>query len=165
MHGVNLSFILWGFLGAFVFGAGWTLPVWLAGGFLISIFNPITNSCYIAIMQTKIPQDVQGRFFGVENMITTFSFPIGQVFAGLLSDNVFEPGLQPGGSLVDVFGGIAGVGPGAGYGFAILLSGALSILVGAAGYIIKPIREIEKILPDIEADNPTEGHGNHKDKG
>ncbi|MBN2556223.1 MAG: MFS transporter [Anaerolineales bacterium] len=164
IHGVNASFILWGLLGAFVFGAGWTLPIWLIGGFLISIFNPVINSCYIAIMQSKIAQDVQGRFFGVENMITTLSFPVGQVFAGLLSDNVFEPGLQPGGYLVDAVGGMTGVGPGAGYGFSIMLSGVLSILVGIAGYMIKAIREIETILPDIEADIPPEGHGDKKEE-
>ena len=164
IHGVNASFILWGLLGAFVFGAGWTLPVWLIGGFLISIFNPVINSCYIAIMQSKIAQDVQGRFFGVENMITTLSFPVGQVFAGLLSDNVFEPGLQPGGNLVDAVGGMTGVGPGAGYGFSIVLSGVLSILVGIAGYMIKAIREIETILPDIDADKPAQGHSDHKDE-
>jgi len=67
-------------------------------------------------MQAKIAQDVQGRFFGVENMITTISFPIGQLLAGLLSEHVLEPGLQVGGGVVNRFGPIAGVGSGAGYG-------------------------------------------------
>jgi len=48
IHGVILSFILEGFLGAFVFGAGWSLSFWLAGAFFLSMFNPIINSCYIA---------------------------------------------------------------------------------------------------------------------
>jgi len=157
IHGVNVSFILEGLLGSFFFGAGWGLPFWLMGAFFLSVFNPIINSCYIAIMQAKIAQDVQGRFFGVENMITTISYPIGQVVAGVLSDQVFEPGLQSGGTLVPLFGEIAGVGTGAGYGMTILLGGVVAILVGVAGYLIRPIREIETILPDIEPDNTRMG--------
>lgn len=157
IHGVNASFILEGVLGSFFFGVGWALPFWLVGAFFLSMFNPVINSCYIAIMQSKIAQDVQGRFFGVENMITTISYPIGQVIAGVFSDRVFEPGLQPGGSLEPFFGGIAGVGTGAGYGLTIVLGGIVAILVGVAGYLIRPIRDIETILPDIEPDEPLRG--------
>ena len=144
IHAVNLSFILWGVLGAFIFGPAWTIPFWLIGSFTMAIFNPIINSAYIAILQEKVAPDLQGRIFGLENAITTISFPFGQ----LLADRVFEPALSPGGSLASTLGVLMGTGPGAGIGFVIFLGGMIAIINGIAGYSIKPIREIESILPD-----------------
>ena len=148
IHAINLSFILWGVLGAFVFGPAWTLPFWLIGSFTMALFNPIINSAYIAILQEKVAPDLQGRIFGLENAISTISFPIGQLLAGQLADRVFEPALSPGGSLASTLGVLVGTGPGAGIGFVIVLGGVIAIIDGIAGYLIKPIREIESILPD-----------------
>ncbi|MBT3314176.1 MAG: MFS transporter [Anaerolineae bacterium] len=66
IHGVNISFILWGLLGAFIFGSGWTMTAWIVGAFFMSVFNPMINSLYIAILQAKIEPDLQGRIFGLE---------------------------------------------------------------------------------------------------
>ena len=108
IHAVNLSFILWGLVGAFVFGPTWSLPAWLIGSFTMAVFNPIINSAYIAILQAKIEQDLQGRIFGLENAISTVSFPLGQLLAGQLADRVFEPALMPGGALAGSLGPIFG---------------------------------------------------------
>ena len=148
IHAINLSFIFWGILGAFIFGPAWTLTFWLIGSFFMAIFNPIINSAYIAILQEKVAPDLQGRIFGLENAITTISFPLGQLLAGQLADRVFEPALTPGGYLASTLGKLVGTGPGAGIGFVIVLGGILAIIIGIAGYMIKPIREIESILPD-----------------
>ena len=152
IHAVNMSFILWGITGAFVFGPAWTVPFWLVGSFFMAVFNPIINSAYIAILQEKVAPDIQGRIFGLENAITTVTFPIGQLVAGQLADRVFEPALSPGGSLADSLGMIMGTGPGAGIGFSIVLGGVIAIALGIAGYLIKPIREIEILLPDHDQD-------------
>jgi len=148
IHAVNWSFILWGILGAFIFGPGWSLPFWLVGSFMMAVFNPIVNSAYIAILQAKVEPDLQGRIFGLENAISTISFPLGQLAAGWLADNIFEPALLPGGSLANSLGPIFGLGRGAGIGFVIFLSGVIAIACGLLGYMLKPIREIETILPD-----------------
>jgi len=151
IHAVNLSFILWGLVGAFIFGPSWSIPFWLEGSFMMALFNPIINSAYIAILQAKVQPDLQGRIFGLENTISTVSFPLGQLLAGWLADNVFEPGMLPGGSLATTFGPILGTGKGAGIGFVIAIGGIIAILVGLTGYLVKPIREIETLLPDHEA--------------
>jgi len=148
IHAVNMSFILWGLIGAFVFGPAWTLPAWLIGSFTMAVFNPIINSAYIAILQAKVEQDLQGRIFGLENAISTVSFPLGQLVAGQLADRVFEPALMPGGSLSAVLGPLLGTGRGAGIGLVIVIGGVIAILNGVAGYLIRPIREIETLLPD-----------------
>jgi MFS transporter, DHA3 family, macrolide efflux protein len=150
IHGVNISFILWGLLGAFIFGSGWTMTVWIIGAFFMSVFNPMINSLYIAILQAKIEPDLQGRIFGLENSISTITFPLGQIIAGFAVDNFLEPALLSGGSLANILGKIAGTGPGAGMGLTILIGGILAIITGVAGYAIKSIREIEILLPDHE---------------
>ncbi|MEN8171519.1 MAG: MFS transporter [Chloroflexota bacterium] len=151
IHGINFSFILWGLMGAFVFGTGWGMTAWVVGAFFMNIFNPMLNSLYIAILQSKIEPDLQGRIFGLEYTISIVTWPLGQVAAGLLVDNFLEPGLMPGGSLSVAFSSLVGTGPGAGMGLIIVISGFLSILVGIAGYAIKSIRDIETLLPDHDA--------------
>ena len=148
IHAVNMSFILWGLLGAFVFGPGWSIPTWLIGSFMMAVFNPIINSAYIAILQSKVEQDLQGRIFGLESAISTISFPLGQLLAGQLADRVLEPTMMPGGTLADLLGTFFGTGRGAGIGLVIVIGGVIAIINGLAGYLIKPIREIETILPD-----------------
>jgi MFS family permease len=151
IHGVNLALIGWGVLGAIPFSLSWSLPAWLITSFFISVPNPIINANFYAIMQTKIPQDLQGRIYGLDILVTTLSFPISQVVAGLLADNVFEPASAPGGWLADSLGSLIGTGPGAGIGFTILIGGLISILVGLASYAIPRIREIETRMPDAES--------------
>jgi MFS family permease len=148
IHAVNMSFILWGFLGAFIFGPSWSLPLWLVGSFMMAVFNPIINSAYIAILQAKVEPDLQGRIFGLESAISTISYPLGQLVAGWLADNAFEPALLPEGSLSTTLGPFVGTGAGAGIGFVIVIGGFVAIFNGILGYLVKPIREIESILPD-----------------
>ena len=148
IHSVNISFILWGVLGAFIFGPAWSMPRWLIGSFLMALFNPIINSAYIAILQAKVDPDLQGRIFGLENAISTISFPIGQLVAGWLADNIFEPAMLSGGSLTKALAPLFGTGPGAGIGIVIAIGGVIAICNGLIGYIVKPIRDIETILPD-----------------
>ncbi len=148
IHIVNMSFILGGVLGGFIFGPAWTLSLWLLGSFFMAVFNPIINSAYIAILQAKVEPGLQGRIFGIEFAITTISFPLGQLVAGWLADNVFEPAMQPGGSMVNTLGPLMGTGPGAGIGIVIVIGGILGVLIGLTGFLIKPIREIEALLPD-----------------
>jgi DHA3 family macrolide efflux protein-like MFS transporter len=148
IHLINISFVLWGLLGTLVFGTGWAVSVWLIGAFFMAVFNPIINSAYIAILQAKVAPDLQGRIFGLENMVSTVSFPLGQLAAGLLADNVMEPALAPNGGLVPLLGPLTGTGVGAGMGAVIVFGGAVSILTGLAGYLVPSIRQIETLLPD-----------------
>jgi len=148
IHMINMSFILWGLFGAFVFGSARSIPFWLIGSFMMALFDPIINSAYIAILQAKVEPALQGRIFGIEYAISTVSYPLGQLAAGWLADKVFEPALMVGGSLSNSLGNYLGTGPGAGIGFVIVIGGGIAILNGMIGYLVKPIREIEMLLPD-----------------
>lgn len=148
IHAINIPFVLWGLLGAFVFGPAWSLPFWLFGSFMMAIYNPILNSAYMAILQSKVSPDLQGRVFGLEMTVSTVTFPFGQVVAGLLADRILEPGMEPGGWLTPVLGPIFGTGTGAGMGVTIGIAGVLAVTTGLLGYLIAPIRDIEDRLPD-----------------
>lgn len=148
IHLINLSFILWGLFGAFIFGSARSIPFWLIGSFLMALFDPIINSAYIAILQAKVEPDLQGRIFGIEYAISTISFPLGQLVAAWLADNIFEPALLAGGSLSRTLGIYLGTGPGVGFGFVIMIGGGIAVINGLIGYLVNPIREIESLLPD-----------------
>jgi hypothetical protein len=50
-----------------------------------------------------------------------------------------------------VFGGLVGVGPGAGMGLMLAIAGLLCAVVGLAGYAFPVIRDAESLLPDHDA--------------
>jgi hypothetical protein len=73
------------------------------------------------------------------------------LIAGPLADRVFEPGLRVGGSLVPLFGGLVGVGPGAGMALITVICGLLAAVLCGSGYLFPVIRNAEDLLPDHDA--------------
>lgn len=142
------SFIIQGILGGVLFGAAWSIPLWLFGSFSLAFFTPIINSVYVAILQSKVEPGLQGRIFGIEEAVSTVSYPAGQLLAGQLADNIFEPGLITDSLLANTAGLLVGTAPGAGIGLVMVLGGFIGIVKGLIGYFVKPIREIETLLPD-----------------
>jgi DHA3 family macrolide efflux protein-like MFS transporter len=156
MNGVALGFIMEGLLGALVLGLGQNAPAWMIGFFMAGVAITVVNTLYIAILQAKIAPDLQGRIFGIEYLITTASFPIGQLIAGFLGDNWLEPAMRAPGSLANAFDWLVGTGPGAGFGLVIVIGGLLTAAVGVSCWLIRPVREIETLLPDTIAPEGSE---------
>jgi MFS family permease len=150
IHGVLVG---WGLasLAMVLMGISQVLPVWLGASFAFAFFEPIINGSDQAIWQTKVAPDVQGRVFASQMLISHVTMPIGMLLAGPLADHLFEPAMMPGQPLTDLFGNLVGVGPGAGMGLLIVVSGALSGLLPVAGYALRAIRDVEQILPDHDA--------------
>jgi hypothetical protein len=69
--------------------------------------------------------------------------PITPLLAGLFGDRIFEPAMQPGGALVQSFGWLVGVGPGAGFGLLIFLCGIGGTMVGVSGYLMREILDLD----------------------
>jgi DHA3 family macrolide efflux protein-like MFS transporter len=113
---------------------------------------PILNGSNQAIWQRKVAPDVQGRVFSVRRWIAQISAPVAMLAAGPLADNVFEPAMMEGGSLVPLLGGLVGTGPGAGMAAIFLITGALGIFSGVVGYLVPMVRNVEELLPDHEAE-------------
>jgi len=151
VHGVLISMIATSLLGEVLMGIGRNIFMWGVASFCLHAIMPILNGSNQAIWQAKVAPDVQGRVFSARRTIAQISAPIAMLMAGPLADRVFEPALREGGALVGVFGGLVGVGAGAGMGLMFVLSGTLGIVVGLSGYLSKAVRQAETLLPDHDA--------------
>ena len=77
------------------------------------------------------------------------AIPLAFLIAGPLADNVFEPLLAVDGPLANSVGQIIGVGPGRGMAFMLVVFGIAIIAIAIAAYQYRPLRNIEKELPDM----------------
>jgi hypothetical protein len=154
IHVILLGWILSSIFGLMVLGVGQTFIIWMIAMIINSAFEPVVNVSMDAFLQTKIPPDIQGRVFSASDFIAQVMIPLTPLLAGLFGDRIFEPAMQPGGALVDAFGWLVGVGPGAGFGLLILLCGIGGTLVGLSGYLLKDIRSLDKPRPGFRSEAP-----------
>ncbi len=150
VHGVLGGWILVGLLTAlFGFGLGpaWWIPVIVAHGMIV----PLINTSNQSLWQAKVAPDLQGRVFSARQLIAWFTNPISPVLASLLADRWLEPSMTAGTTaLARAFSGWVGTGPGAGMSLLLIFAGLGPLLVGLAGYFLRPIREADSLLPDHE---------------
>ncbi|GIW25350.1 MFS transporter [Meiothermus sp.] len=148
VHGVLLGWVLASFFEGVLMGLGRHPWVWAACSFMFALVVPILNGSNQAIWQAKVPPDVQGKVFAARRMIAWVAGPLAMLVAGPLADRVLTPAMMPGGSLVGLFGGLVGTGPGAGMALLLVLSGLLGMAVGLGGYFFRAVREAEDLIPD-----------------
>ncbi len=151
VDGVLLGMAGSGLLGMTLLGIGQTPTLWMAGAFLTMLFIPTSNGSNQAIWQSKVQPEFQGRVFATRALIASISSPIGMVIAGPLADEVMTPSMMPGGALSEIFGWLVGIGPGAGIGLLFVFLGILATLISLSGYAFKPIRDVEKDIPDHDS--------------
>ncbi|MDB9510455.1 MFS transporter [Kamptonema animale CS-326] len=135
-----------------VFGLGQMLSIWIPAQVCSSLNFPLLGSSSDAIWLTKVKPEVQGRVFAARAVSVQIASTIGLLIAGPLADRVFEPGMKPGGWLAGILGGIFGTGAGAGMALLYAISAIALLLIGLCGYNYRPLRDIEKILPDFGAE-------------
>jgi hypothetical protein len=116
--------------------------------FLFFFGLPIINSSSQVIFQRKVPSSVQGRVFATIGAIANASQPFAYTVAGPLADKIFEPLMSPNGLLAGSIGKIIGVGQGRGIGLMFIVMGVLTVLATVIAYQYKPLRLVEKQLPD-----------------
>lgn len=148
VHGVLLGHVLLGVLSMTLLGLGRGVAVWMVSSFLGTLLVPWIDGSNQAIWQAKVGPDVQGRVFASRRLIAWVTQPIAPLIAGPLADYVLEPGMRAGGNLTGLFGGLTGVGPGAGMALLLIVIGVLSSAVGVVGYFFPTVRNAETILPD-----------------
>lgn len=159
IHGVLAGWLLAGLLGYTLFGLAGGLTLWLAASFCENFFGPIINGSNQAIWQSKVLPAMQGRVFSVRAMIAQITAPISMLVAGPLADKVFEPAMQNGSALASLFGGVFGRHAGSGMALMITICGILILLVGAGGYLLRPVKEVEELIPDFDAPVPATDAG------
>ena len=150
IHGVLVGWAILGLVGTTFFGLGRSWPVWATFLFLGMMTVPFMNGSNTAIWQAKVDPAVQGRVFAIRIMIARAFLPLAKLIAIPLADRLLEPVMQVNGSLTPIFGGLVGVGPGAGTALIFVFAGILVTMVALGAYAVPQIRRAEDILPDHE---------------
>lgn len=151
IHGFLLGMVGAG-LSKTIFGLGQMPLIWLPAQFCSSLNFPLLESSSTAILLAKVKPDVQGRVFAARSLILQVSAAIATLLAGPLADVVFEPAMRPGGNLAGLFGSIFGTGRGAGMALLYVITSICMLLIGIGGYTYRPLRDVEHLLPDYDAE-------------
>ncbi|MFD0345684.1 hypothetical protein ACFQ0M_05555 [Kitasatospora aburaviensis] len=131
-------------LAAVVAGSRPQAALTACGLFVLWAALMILNSHWMALIQTKVGMELQGRVLATNQMLAMSMMPLGFLTAGPLSDHVFEPLMRPGGALAD---SVVGTGPGRGAGLLLVLVGVVLAVWGLLGLAYR-LRLIEDLLPD-----------------
>jgi DHA3 family macrolide efflux protein-like MFS transporter len=94
--------------------------------FFAGFLNPIVNGPLIAILQAKVPTEVQGRVFSLIQTGTQFMAPLGLALGGPVSDSL-------------------------GVSFWFLLGGAIMSIMGVGAFFVRPILYVEDANFDVMA--------------
>mgnify|MGYP006278236779 CR=1 FL=1 len=92
---------------------------------------PFVNTSAEVLIRAGIPNEMQGRAWGIIGVLSQLGYIAAYLTAGVLADMVFNPLLMPNGLLAASAGRIVGTGPGRGIALMLLLSG-LGLLATAA---------------------------------
>ena len=135
-------------LGFLLVGLRPSVP-WIAAGVLVfSAAVPLINGSYLAVWQSKVARELQGRVFAMRRLVVQITAPLAYLVAGPLADRVFEPLLAPSGPLAAALGPLLGTGKGRGIGLLFVLMAITFLLVTAASFVYPRLRRVESELPD-----------------
>lgn len=111
--------------GVFMAMAGTTTNSWFIMAFCILFFTalPFINTCADVLIRIRIPNDVQGRAWGIISVLTQVGYVCAYAVCGVLADYVFGPLLMEDGILAGSAGRLIGTGEGRGIGLMLIISG------------------------------------------
>ncbi|MGB3536203.1 MAG: MFS transporter [Microcoleaceae cyanobacterium] len=115
-------------------------------GYLFAL--PIIVSCNHTIWQCKVPIELQGRVFALQNQIEKAVLILTQLSIGPLVEVVFEPLMMPSGLLADSVGQVIGVGAGRGSALLVIIVGITNMCAAMIAYHTPRLRRVEQELPD-----------------
>jgi MFS transporter, DHA3 family, macrolide efflux protein len=152
---LTASLIACGFFMALV-GTSTSIAFILAACILFFTALPFANTCADVLVRVSIPNEAQGRVWGLISLLTQIGFVIAYAACGILADNVFEPMMQKNGVLASSIGKVIGIGEGRGIGLMLIISGASMVVVALILGSGKSIREIEVFNYEHEYKNALE---------
>jgi MFS transporter, DHA3 family, macrolide efflux protein len=147
-----ITWIISAIFGMMLVGVGQVWVLWALGGFVTAFVSPTLNGSNQSLWMSKVPPQLQGRVFSIRRLLAQVVGPLGMFIAGPLADRVFEPAMRADGALAPIFGGIFGVGAGAGMGLLITIAGALCIISTSLIYLVPIVRHVETLIPDFETE-------------
>ncbi|MCI5731855.1 MAG: MFS transporter [Eubacterium sp.] len=134
------------FLGLFMmlFGLRENVILITVAGFLFFAALPFANTCLDLLVRSNIPNELQGRAWGMIGLISQMGYVIANVMIGYLVDYFFDPALCEGGIFYNNLGRVIGTGAGRGSAFLILLGGLCLCFFAPVIYRTKSIRQLER---------------------
>jgi MFS family permease len=125
---------------------GMSPNVWLiaSAGFLFFAAMPFVNTGADVLIRKNIPNEAQGRAWGIIGVISQLGYVLAYAAAGPLADHVFNPLLEANGALASTVGQLIGTGPGRGIGLLFMVAGVSVIGLGFAVARMKSVIQLEK---------------------
>lgn len=135
--------------GVLIIGLGIsTNLIWFSGiAFVYFASLPIVNASVEVLMRRSIPNETQGRVWGLVGVISQLGYVAAYAISGPLADKVFIPLLRPNGALAtSILGQIFGIGPSRGIGLMFALAGLAIFITAMVIPKIQSINQLEKNL-------------------
>lgn len=124
-------------------GTSTNIYLLIVAGFLFLGALPFVNTSADVLVRRNIPNDKQGRVWGIIGILSQVGFIIAYSTAGVLADKVFNPLLAEGGALAGSIGSLLGTGPGRGIGFLFIIAGILVVVVALITSRIQSIKALD----------------------
>ncbi|MGV2828992.1 MFS transporter [Myxosarcina sp. GI1(2024)] len=139
-----------GLQGAIVFLSGTRVSVFaLAIGIFGYLFSlPIIVSCNQAIWQSKVPTNLQGRVFALQQTLERSLAICAYMLAGPLVDNFLNPLMAKNGFVAELVGKFINTGMGGGVSLLLVLLGIINLLSVAIAFQEPRLLNLETELPD-----------------
>lgn len=118
--------------------------------FLFFSTLPFMNSCADVLVRVSIPNELQGRVWGLISLITQMGTVAAYIISGVMADYVFEPMFNKNGILVENIGIIIGTGKGRGIGFMLILSGMGMLIMAIVIWKNGEIRKVSEKCVDLK---------------
>lgn len=118
------------------------------GIFLFFLSLPFMNTCADVLVRVNIPNELQGRVWGMISLLTQAGTVLAYASCGVLADCLFEPMLAETGILAGSVGRLIGTGEGRGIGFLLILSGiGMALCASTIGHS-KGVRALQRNLEE-----------------
>jgi len=117
--------------------------------FLFFTALPFINTCADVLIRIRIPNEVQGRAWGMISFLTQAGYGVAYAVCGVLADQIFRPLLMKDGILAGSVGRVIGTGEGRGIGFMLVIAGVLMFAVAFIFGTGKTIREMERSANEL----------------
>ena len=118
--------------------------------FLFFSTLPFMNSCADVLVRVSVPNELQGRVWGLISLITQMGTVTAYIISGVMADYIFEPMFNKNGILVENIGMIIGTGKGRGIGFMLILSGMGMLIMAIIIWKNREIREVSEKCVDLK---------------
>ncbi|MDO3410486.1 MFS transporter [Saccharibacillus sp. CPCC 101409] len=115
---------------------------------------PFVNTSADVLVRKNIPNDKQGRVWGIIGILSQIGFVIAYAIAGFLADHVFNPLLMPDGALASTVGRVIGTGQGRGIGLLFIIAGLFVVLMAFVTRSMKSIKQLEDGPAEAEIPKP-----------